>query len=281
MIATRRLAVLAALSCGALLPLGCGRKPASIEISPRKVVIYGIGRGKDLTVRVLDSKGATMTDDVPTTYSAAPAGIVETASSGRLTAKKEGRATVTVSAGKLSATVPVEVRDLASIDIVPANLRLVGPAGIRTRLEIAAKNAAGAAVPLAGTLSWVSKNPTVATVSPDGVVTSVQAGKTTIAANLGDLGSESDVEVQIRNISRLEIRPDTAIVKVGESAKFSVLAYDETGLLIPDAAAQFASPDTNLVKITGDGKATGIARGTATVLATIGDKSAHATLLVD
>lgn len=276
----RRLLVRFLLAFAALLPLGCGRKPASLDVSPRKVVLYGIGNGKELKVRVLDGRGADISDNFTVTFKVSPDGIAEASASGYVKAKKEGRATVTVEAGPISASVPVEVRDISSLDIVPAALRMIGPAGMRSRLEIAAKNAAGAAVPVAN-VAWTSKDPKVAAVSPDGVVTSVQEGKTTVTAKLGDLASESDVEVQIKTISRLEIRPETAIVKVGESEKFSVLAYDESGLLIPDAAAQFSSPNGNLVKVSGDGKATGIAKGTASVVATIGNKSAQATLLVD
>jgi hypothetical protein len=275
-----RMSLSATLVAGALLAVGCGRKPASLDIAPRKVIIYGVGRGKDLTVHVLDKKGTALAEAPPVAYSASPAGIVEVSSSGHVSGKKAGRATLSVSAAGLSASVPAEVRELAYIDIIPATLRLVGPRGTQSRLEIAGKTADGNPT-AAGTVAWVSKNSAIASVSPDGVVTSVQAGKTTVTAKLADLFTESDVEVQIRNISRLEIRPETAIVKVGESEKFSVLAYDETGLLIADAAAQFSTPNAGLVKISGDGKATGQARGTSTIVATIGDKSARATLLVN
>ena len=35
----------------------CSRKPASIDVSPKKVKIYGIERAQRLTARVLDKKG--------------------------------------------------------------------------------------------------------------------------------------------------------------------------------------------------------------------------------
>lgn len=270
----------AAILAAALLPLGCGRRPASLDVSPRKVTIFGVGRGANLTVRVLDSSGTAITEDQPITYSAAPEGVVQAEASGHLTAKKAGRATVTISAGKLSTTVPVEVRDAANIDIVPASLKLIGPRAVQSQLEISAKTADGKPA-TAGPVSWSIKDPRIATVTRDGVVSSVSPGKTTVTAKLGDLLSEADVEVQIKNISRLEIHPDTAILRVGESERFSVLAYDEEGLLIPDAAAHFSTLSTTLVKISGDGRATGLAKGTAIIQATIGDKSARATVLVN
>jgi len=35
----------------------CSRKPASIRISPRKIVLYGIERSQRLTAQLLDAKG--------------------------------------------------------------------------------------------------------------------------------------------------------------------------------------------------------------------------------
>ena len=34
----------------------CGRKPASIHVSPREVVLYGLERSQRLTAQLLDSR---------------------------------------------------------------------------------------------------------------------------------------------------------------------------------------------------------------------------------
>jgi uncharacterized protein YjdB len=269
----------AALLTAALLAAGCGRKPSVLEIGPRKVIIYGVGRTKDVTLRVLDRRGRDIPDLSPT-WSSTPPGIVDVSGAGHLVAKKPGKAVVAASVGKLSTSIPVEVRDVASIEIVPALVRLVGPSGTAARLELVGRTDQGKRTTI-GAVAWSSKNPRIAAVSPEGVISSVAPGKTTASAKMGDLFAEADVEVQVMEISRLEIRPETAIIHVGETEKFSVLAYDLTGNLIADSSAQFTTSNPDLVKLTGDGRATGLAKGTATISAAIGNKTARATLLVN
>jgi len=257
----------------------CARKPATIEVTPAKFVFYGTTHSKDVAVRVLDKKGREMPDQT-LAWSSSDTSIVEATGAGHIAPRKPGRARLTVSCGKISSAIPVEVVDLAEIIVSPSSLKLLGPPGTSARLEVAGKTIDGtpASVP---PVAWVSEDPRIAKVSPDGTVTSSLPGKTTILAKIGDLLSESEVQVQNKTISRLELRPETAILKVNETQRFTAIAYDEKGLLIPDAGAQFATLNPDLVKISGEGKVTAIAKGTAAVSATLGGKTARATVLVN
>jgi uncharacterized protein YjdB len=259
--------------------VGCARKPASVDVSPRRLVLYGTGHPKDIMVRVLDGKGREMADQ-PLSWTSSNASVAEGKGAGHITAKKPGRATLTVTAAKVSATLALEIVDLSEISVVPSSLRLLGPPGTSARLEITGKNASGAptAVP---PVAWNSEDPKIAKVSRDGVVSSVSPGKTVVAARLGDLFSQTEVQVQNKVISRLELRPETAILRVNETQKFTAIAYDEKGLVLPDIGAQFSTMNPDLVRMSGDGKATALAKGTAVVSASLGGKIATATVLVD
>ncbi|MGH9441552.1 MAG: Ig-like domain-containing protein [Thermoanaerobaculia bacterium] len=232
-----------------------------------------------MEVRVLDKSGSEMQGQTLAWTSSDPS-IVEAVGEGRLTAKKSGRAKLIVSCGKISATIPVEIVDLSEIVVAPASLKLLGPPGTSARLEVSGKTLAGQPAPVPP-VAWSAEDPRVVKVAPDGTVTSLAPGKTMVLARLGDLLSESEIRVQNKTISRLELRPETAILHVNESQKFTALAYDEKGLLMPDAGAQFASLNPDLVKISGEGKATALAKGTAVVSATLAGKVARATVLID
>src|SRR4029453_19378700 len=91
--------------------------------------------------------------------------------------------------------------------------------------------------------SFSSHDPKIASVSEDGVGTSAPPGKTTILPPIGDIQGGCEVDVNVRAISRLEIRPATALVRVGDSQHFQVTAYGPDGIAIPDVAAAFKSSD--------------------------------------
>ena len=274
-----RLPFVAALVAALAGSAGCARKPASLEVSPRKVVLYGLAHPKEVVVRVLDGKGREMPDQLLVWTSSDP-NIADGSGAGHVAARKPGRVNLTVSVGKVSRTVPVDVVDLGEIIVNPSSLKLFGPPGTSARLEVVGKSTTGSPVEVPA-VAWNAENPKTVKVAPDGTVTSIATGKTMVLARLGDLLSESEVQVQNKTITRLELRPETAILKVSESQRFTAVAYDDKGLLIPDAGAQFTSLNPDLVKISGDGKATAVAKGTATVSAALGGKTAQATVLIN
>lgn len=272
--------ILPRLLLAVAIPLaGCARKPASIDVTPRKLLLYGTTHPKDIAVRVLDRKGRELPDQT-LAWKSSDSSIVEAKGGGHVAARKPGKASLTVSCGKISTSIPVEIVDLSEIVVSPMTLKLLGPPGTTARLDVSGKTTRGAAAEVPA-VAWTSEDPRIAKVAPDGTVTSVAAGKTMILARLGDLLSESEVRVQNKTISRLELLPETAILKVGESQKFTAVAYDDKGLVMPDAGAQFASLNPDLVRISGEGKVSATARGTAVVTATLGGKTARATVLVN
>jgi uncharacterized protein YjdB len=259
---------------------GCRAKVASLEATPRRLAIYGTEQSKEITVRALNGKGSAAAEIPPLTWKSSNPDVVEISGNGHVVPKAPGHAIVTAQSGNLSTSVSVDVVDLSKIELAPALLRLVGPKGTAAKYELTGKNAAKkpAAVP---PVSWLLSNPAVVSISPDGTVTSLSPGKTLITAKVGDLVAESELEVDIRTVSRIELRPETAILHVGESQKLSVIAYDENGLPIADAGAQLSSNVPDIVRVLGDGTITGLTSGTAVVTAAIGDRIAQATVLVD
>ena len=265
-----------ALIAAAIAASACSRKPGSIDISPKKVKIYGIERGQRLTARVLDRKGQPL-EGAPT-WSASN-DVVVAESGGRVVAKKAGKSMVTAAFGDVSAQVPIEVVDVASIDIAPPALSLTGPAGTSLPISYVVKDSHQKAIDLKP--AWTSSNPKAATISEDGVITSVAAGTTMIVGKIGDIQGGCDVTVAVRPIDRLELRPATALARVGETQHFEVKAFGPDGLPISDVAAVFKSSDPAVATIDGAGIATGRKAGAARIRVELAGKAAEATLLVN
>ena len=262
----------------ALLAAACSRKPASIDISPKKVKIYGIERSTRLTARVLDRKGQAL-DNVSPSWSSSNASIVAAEAGGRLVSKKEGKATVSATVEGAQAQIPVEVVDVGTVEISTPQLTLIGPPGTSVPLSFHVKNSKGETVSLP--VVWSSQNPKVATASEDGRVTSVGAGTTTVVGKVGDVQGGADVTVKLHDIVRLELHPATALVRVGDSQHFTVTAFGADGIPIPEVAASFQSSNAGVASVSPNGVATGHKAGAAAIRAELAGVTAEATLLVN
>lgn len=268
-----------ALSAVCALSLACGKKPVSIQVSPTKVKIYGLERPVRLVAQVLDKKGQPLTDGATVTWSSSRADVAEVDSAGRVLSKKEGQAIVTAALENLSSPVSVEVVDVKSVEVTPLTSRLVGPPGTSLPLLAVVKNSHDAAIPVP--VTWSSSADAVATVSPDGVVTSAGAGKATVLAKVGDLQTAVEIVVDTRTVSKLLLLPGTALVRVGDSQHYRVEVYGADGREILEASARFTSSDVAVAPVDASGTVTGKKTGVATIRAQVGNVTAESTVIVN
>ena len=269
-----------------LAAAACSRKPTTIQITvdtpgkgkhSKDVKIYGLDRSQRLTARVLDKNGQAF-DQATATWGASNENV-EAEPGGRIVARKPGKSMVTAKYEGITAQIPVEVVDVASIEITPVSLALTGPAGTAIPVSYTVKDSKQKSIDLQP--EWSSADTKIATVSERGVVTSVAAGTTTIIARIGDIQGGSDVNVILRPIARLEIRPATALARVGENQHFEVKAYAPDGALIPEAAAVFKSSNPAVATVDSAGVAQGRAAGATTIRAELAGQVAEAMLLVN
>ncbi|HVE65283.1 MAG TPA: Ig-like domain-containing protein [Thermoanaerobaculia bacterium] len=257
----------------------CSRKPATVQVTPGKVVLYGVERGQRLTARLFDQKGQPLEEGLKATWSSSKPEVAAVDEGGRVVSKSAGNATVTVAFGNVSAEVPVEVVDAAAIDLLPAQATLVGPAG--TELPVTGVVRSSTKEPVALPLSWASSDEKVVKVSQRGLVTSVGNGKATVTARVGELEGAVEVTVLVQEIARLEVRPSTALVRVGDSQRFEVVAVMPDGTKFENAMAQFHSSNPAVATIDGGGVASGIGPGSTTIRIELAGQATEATLIVN
>jgi alpha-L-fucosidase 2 len=262
----------------ALVVVGCSKKPGTIDISPKKVTIYGLERAQRLTARVLDKKGHPFEGGSPA-WASADRAVAEVDAGGRVVAKRAGKTTVTASLEDVSVQVPIEVVDVGSIEFGAPELSLIGPAGTALPLSWRVVDSAKAKVDLAPT--WSTSDPKVATVSDAGVVTSVGTGTANVVARIGDVQGACEVHVRLQAITRLELRPATALVRVGDSQRFVVTAFGPDGQAISDVAAAFMSSDPAVASVGPSGVASGHKAGAVTIKVELAGAAAEASLLVN
>jgi hypothetical protein len=80
----------------------CARKPASVQVSPKKVLLYGIDRSQRLTARVLDKNGREL-EGLRAVWSSSAPDVAAVDEGGLVLSKKEGKATITGQVGQVRA----------------------------------------------------------------------------------------------------------------------------------------------------------------------------------
>jgi uncharacterized protein YjdB len=119
-------------------------------------------------------------------------------------------------------------------------------------------------------LDWSSDDPSVATVSAQGVVTAVGNGATTVRAGTGSIEGTTGVAVT-QNVAFLLLLGDSLVLDdPGDSIQVPFDARDELGTPVPDAGLLWSSSDTSVVTVDVQGTAIAVGPGTAVLLATAG-----------
>ena len=123
------------------------------------------------------------------------------------------------------------------------------------------------------TVFWITDNPSVATVTDDGLVTAVGAGEAEITAGAGVITSSCTVKVKEKTIPVTSVTLDctTLTLLEGESAKL-------TATVKPDDATQrrviWSSSDESVATVDTHGKVVAGQGGVCAIVATNGDRYA-------
>ena len=260
-----------------VLPVaGCARKPATIRITPEKVVLYGLKKNAVLQAEVLDKKGRPLEDAV-VGWEVAPPKVATIEKSGRLSSVAPGKARVTARCGETTAAVSVEVVDVASIALAPTRMTLAGPKGTTGHYVAVVTSSTGKPVDLAP--KWSVSDPKIASIDASGLVTSLAEGRAGVSAFLGNISASSDLAVVFREVATFELGPATVPLKAGDSARLGVVARDAAGTPIEDVAVDWTSADPKTASVLG-GTVKGLAAGSTTVRALCGKHQAEVSVLV-
>ena len=198
---------------------------------------------------------------------------VATVSDGKVTAKKEGTATITATAGDKSATCAVTVSKnviaVSSITLNKSSLSLIKGQRETITATVKPENATDKSV------TWTSSNASVASVDQNGTVTAVKSGNATITAKAGEKSATCAVTVTTPVES---ITLDHTSITV-EEGKTTTLVATVTPDDADNKTVSWSSSNTSVATVT-SGKVTAKKEGTSTITAKAGNKSATCTVTV-
>ena len=152
--------------------------------------------------------------------------------------------------------------------------------GQTTQATVVATSADGTVI--GGHAAFSSQNPSIATVSSNGVVTALTAGVSMIQATVASRAGSAALTVHstISPVAIVSVALDSTSLTIGHSATASAFAKDSAGNLITGLPITWASESPAVATVSSTGTVTAITAGSATIQATVSGKAGSASLTV-
>lgn len=202
------------------------------------------------------------TDSKTVKWESSDATVAKVDQNGKVTALKDGTATIKATVGKFTAECAVTVK----------RVPLTGISLDKTTLELSKGQSSEALKVIYNpanttddkTVTWTSANENIATVK-NGVVTAKAVGETKITATVGTHKAECTVTVNAK-LTGIKVTPDKVTVEKGQTANLSVayLPADTTD----EKAVTWKSENENVATVDANGVVTAVAGGTTKIVAT-------------
>ena len=251
---------------------------AAVEMAPGSATLTALGDTLRLTAEASDANGHAVAG-VPAVWSSGAPDVAVVGSTGLLTARSNGTATVTATAGGMSGSATVTVAQaVAAVEMAPGSATLTA-LGDTLRLTAEASDANGHAVAGAA-IGWASSDASVAAVDASGMVTAAANGSATIAATAGSVSGTAAVTVaQVVSAVAMSPAADT-LVAFGDTLRMLAEATDANGHGVAGPEFSWSSSDTLVALVDASGLVMAAANGSATVTAMTGGVSGSATVMV-
>ena len=233
-----------------------------------------VGDEVQLTVTVIDQDGDTLSSQT-VDYTSSDMAVASVSTTGLVSALTAGSATITATVDDVSDSVTIEVEEdttaaVLTLDPGDTNLALVGD----TLTFAATVTTAGGDTLTGQVVTFQSLETDVVTVDPStGLVTAVAVGRADIVATSGAVSDTVEVSVGTEatgSEGALTLTPGTLTVAVGATSPLTVAVTDTTGAAITTPLIDFLSDATTIATVDQFGVVTGVATGTANVVATFG-----------
>jgi alpha-tubulin suppressor-like RCC1 family protein/uncharacterized protein YjdB len=268
--------MVAVTSCGGGDQTSPPTQVASVSVSPSEVTVV-VGASHQLTATARDEAGNPLTGHTFDWTTSAPS-VAAVTGAGLVDGVAPGAATITAtSEGKSGSAAIVVAPAVASVTVSPPELAL--QVGESDQLTATPRDQDGH--PLEGRpVAWTTDEPTVATVSPNGLVSAVGAGSATISATAEGKSGSALISVSAVPVVTVTISPGELPLLAGVSQQLTATARDGAGNPLPGRAFTWTSSQPDAASVSSTGLVTGIAPGTVTITATSEGKQGTATISI-
>ena len=253
---------------------------ASVAITPDNGSVYR-GQTAQLKAEARDASGTMIAGKTFTWQSSTPA-VATVSATGLVTTLTVGTTTITASVDGVTGTSSFTVTSVpvTSVSVQPSSVQLA--MGGTAQLAVGGTDATGASLG-SRVVKWTSSNPTVATVSAAGLVTAISSGGATITASVDGVSASAQVGVAApppAPVASITVSFASASIGIGQSTQATALLRDSQGNVLTGRSVTWSSNDAALATVAGGGLVTGVAAGTATIVASAEGKTGVASVAI-
>ena len=222
-----------------------------------------INKGNSANLQVIYNEEDT-TDDKTVTWTSLNDTVATVDQNGNVTAKSAGTAIIKAQVGEYVVTCTVNVKvPLTGISIKSEVSLLKNQSEVLTVTYLPEDTTDDR------TVTWSSKDDTIAKVDNNGKVTGLKEGETTIIAKVGNFETECNVEVKEIKLEGIAINNKIDTLLKGQEAQLDVIYTPEN--TTDDKAVTWTSSDESVVTVDENGKITALKEGNATITAISGE----------
>jgi uncharacterized protein YjdB len=222
-----------------------------LVVSPKSDTI-AIGTSAQLVAQVLGQQNAVA-------WRSDNLSVASVSGTGSVTGLAVGVAHVIAQAGDATDTATVVVQSTTTLSISPgAALVMLGDS-----LQLAARSTAGGA----GSVEWVTSDPTIATVGPNGVMNTLAEGSVTINASISGVTASASVNVSRASVASMTVAPQNASIIPGGNVQLVATPLDASGRTLSGVVPKWSSSNTAIAQVSATGVVTGVAKGLAVITA--------------
>src|SRR5436190_5472082 len=175
-----------------------------------------------------------------------------------------------------TALVTVTVAPVSAVSVAPTAATIL--VGATTQLQATTTDSLGNVL-TGRTVTWASNNSAV-TVNGTGLATGAGAGSATITATSEGQSGTSSVTVTFVPVASVTVTPPSASVQVGQTVQLTATPKDANGNTLPGRTVTWASSNTTVATVNGQGLVTARVAGGATITATSEGQSGTAAITV-
>ena len=251
----------------------------SIAVSP---AVQSISAGTTQAFTAVGSFDDGSTQLLPSvTWSSSLNSVAAVDATGLATGVGTGTATITATSGSVSGTASLTVTaaTLVSIAVTPASSSMA--VGTTKQFTATGTFSDSSTQDITAVVVWTSSSPAAATISAQGLASSVATGSTTIAAAFGSVNASTGLTVSTAHLVSITVAPANPRIAKGTSIKFTATGTFSDGSVATNlSGVSWKSSKPNIASVRGSGLAHGKKGGTATITASASGVSGNTTLTV-
>jgi len=258
-----------------------GTKVATIPIvedtvealsADRESFELGVGEQAQINLTAHFTHGAQLNVTKMAIYNSSDENIA-TIDDGLITGIAEGEATITATYGGQDTGINVKVTEAKVKTLTASESSITIAKGLNKQIKIYAEYTNGEIEDVTDKATYISSNPSVASVDNKGVISGVNVGKTSITVAYGDAVMAIIVSVVPPSVTDLHVDPNPVKLKVGESAALKITAtFSDNTTADVTADSTYSGFDNNVISVT-NGVIKGLKEGQTTIKVSYGGKN--------